>query len=270
MIPQNVLLMESLESIFQGGKLNKKSYFFVLNISDKKQILITGIEGKQMEIIEQDGTTKVCKAHSFHYPLNIELASGALVNTSIIICGGYGFLLHTSCYTFGQDHQWKFLSQMKIPRGSGTASIPIPNGIWVTGNDNEAFNTTEIALLDGTIKDGPLLPEPRQNHCLIRYKSTIFLIGGQKRGVYDEVTGLPKSTSTVWIFDAKEELKFVGYGPNMTNERGNVACGLFYSNHHGGRPVIVAASSASSEYWDITLPGSKWKECSKSIKRFQH
>ena len=60
-------------------------------------------------------------------------------------------------------------------------------------------------------------------------------------------------------------------GPSMNQERAFHGCGIFHSNVHLGRPVIVAAGSytdgvaKSSEIWDFTLPGSQWQS-SKYLK----
>ena len=50
-------------------------------------------------------------------------------------------------------------------------------------------------------------------------------------------------------------------------------CGIFYSDRHDGRPVIVTVGSykgsgqRKSEYWDFTRPGSKWTLSSKSTSK---
>ena len=142
---------------------------------------------------------------------------------------------------------------------SGSSSIPIPNGLWVTGgyNGDKILDSTEIVLSNGTILNGPPLPEPRYAHCLLQYKNTTFLIGG--RDGNDE-------QSTVWIF--KEGMKYVGDGPMMTFARGFHACGIYHSSAHDGNPIIVISggfgSRDTSEFWDFTVPGSKWTLTSKS------
>ena len=61
------------------------------------------------------------------------------------------------------------------------------------------------------------------------------------------------------------------YGPKLNEAREKFACGMFHSDKHNGRPLIVVAGhgligkvpSKSSEYWDFTSKGSKWTFCSK-------
>ena len=80
-----------------------------------------------------------------------------------------------------------------------------------------------------------------------------------------------------WIFRVKEKIEFIQYGPELNEPRVDFACGLFNSDKHNGRPVIVVAGYAfdhnnflkTSEYWDFTSSGSKWEFCSKySFKYF--
>ena len=75
----------------------------------------------------------------------------------------------------------------------------------------------------------------------------------------------------VWIYSVNEEIKFLQYGAELNIARFDVACGLFKSDKHDGRPLIVVAGygfhgeegSKTSEYWDFTSSGSKWTFCSK-------
>ena len=74
--------------------------------------------------------------------------------------------------------------------------------------------------------------------------------------------------SNVWLFNAKEGMKFIGQGPDMIHPRSHHGCGVFNSKEHGGRPVIVTAGghgsgSSTSEFWDFSHPGSRWQNCSK-------
>ena len=51
----------------------------------------------------------------------------------------------------------------------------------------------------------------------------------------------------------------------MNHERAFHGCGIYHSNVHLGRPVIVTGGShygkgrKSSEIWDFTVPGSQWQ-----------
>ena len=69
------------------------------------------------------------------------------------------------------------------------------------------------------------------------------------------------------IIDVSEGMKFIGNGPSMNKARNDFSCGVFNSNKHNGRPVIVVAAfhSETSEFWDFTVLGSKWEMCSQGL-----
>ena len=84
-------------------------------LADFKQVLITGDDDDQaqkMEVIQPNGTTTICQAISHKYPLDIYGASGALVGTTMVICGE----TTTACYSFSNDNQWRNLTKMSTPR----------------------------------------------------------------------------------------------------------------------------------------------------------
>ena len=235
------------------------------SLTETKQILITGSsyenpQAPKMELLERNGSSTICQASSFKYPIDVEYASGALVGTTMVSCGGYGDgTTYDSCYKFDkQNNQWTFLSKMSSPR-SGSAAISMHNGVWITGGydgDND-LSSTEFIFLNGTKKDGPSLPQPRSGHCLVQYKGTIILTGGNggKRSI-------------VIYRQVKEKIEEIGNGPDTTNDRWSHGCGIFHSSQHGGRPILVIAggyeSSTTSDYWDFTVPDSKWQQSSKS------
>ena len=147
----------------------------------------------------------------------------------------------------------------------GAASVPIPNGLWVTGgyDGDKRLNSTEFVYFNGTSSTGPPLPEPRYGHCLLQHKKTLLLIGGWNENG-DE-------TSTVWIFRDGKSIEYIGNGPKMNFVRAYFSCGIFQSSAHNGHPILVVAGgsrlesgSKTSEYWDFTVPGSQWKQTSKS------
>ena len=98
---------------------------------------------------------------------------------------------------------------------------------------------------------------------------TVLSIGASP---INEIGGFEDQTHP-WIFRVKEKIEFLQYGPELNEPRGNFACGVFNSDEHNGRPVIVVAGFGmdpnnfvkTSEYWDFTSSGSKWVYCSKYL-----
>ena len=76
-----------------------------------------------------------------------------------------------------------------------------------------------------------------------------------------------KGISTVWKFNSNFDFNKT-FVINMNHIRWNHACGIFNSKAHSWRPLVVVASGygsgpKTSEFWDFTLPGSKWQLSSK-------
>ena len=158
---------------------------------------------------------------------------------------------------------------MDKPR-SGSSSIQIPGGILVTGGNDGSNNlkTSEIIFINGTVKQGKSLPEPRYAHCMVEYQGQIFSTGGDD--------GNDDTTSDVWSFNNHVEFTLTNK-PSMKYARHHHACGIVHSIQHEDRPLLVVAGGYGngidkSEYWDFTLPGSQWQLCSKSssfLKSFE-
>ena len=69
----------------------------------------------------------------------------------------------SQCYSYEDDQQgWTKLADMNTQRYV-SSSIKIPGGILVTGGNDGSNNlkTSEIIFINGTVKQGKSLPEPR-------------------------------------------------------------------------------------------------------------
>jgi len=240
---------------------------------EMKEILITGRNrydnryddnAPKMEVLDSassNATTKVCQASTFEYPLDIYAATGALVGNDIVICGGYPAI--SSCHQLGLDKHWKLMAQMSIPRYA-SASVSVQNGLWITGGYDDGDNTlksTETMYLNGSSITGPSLPQPRVGHCMVQYKDTVYIVGGEDENY--------RPQSTVWLFNVKDGIRFIGSGPQMNHGRADQACGIYHRLDHGGKPLMVVAggqgSSFTSETWDFSSPGSNWTLSTKNL-----
>ena len=156
-------------------------------ISDVTQVLVTG-KGSQanlMEVITANGTTSICNASSYKYPNSLAYASGGFSGNKMIICGGgYRFAepINVSCYSFGRENGWKLHSIQKDNVVSSSATIPLLNGLWITGGlsyfPRNYLDATEIVLLNGTRVEGIRLPSPVFRQCAVKHKDIAILIGG--------------------------------------------------------------------------------------------
>ena len=213
-----------------------------------------------MEVFNTTGS--LCDATSHKYPLNVAHATGSLVNKHIVICGGRDASNdYADCYKFDQNLRWGKLGKMSTPR-VGSASISVETGLLIAGGSNGShlLNSIETVHLNGSTMTADVsLPEERRYHCLVKYKTLIFSIGG-----WDNKK---EETVTVWIFDNRVGMKYFGEGPKLNFARGGHGCGVYYSEAHDDRPLLVVAgsyccgkASYTSEYWDFTWLGSTWTQ----------
>ena len=100
-----------------------------------KYVLVTGWprdKTAQMEVMDESGSTKICKNPKSKYPLQVDDATGVYTEGRMIVCGGC--CRETSaCYFYADAQQgWTKLADMSTQRTS-SSSIAIPDGILVTG-----------------------------------------------------------------------------------------------------------------------------------------
>ena len=137
-----------------------------------------------MEVITSNGTTSICSASSYKYPNNLAYASGGFVENKMIICGGSfsdgADRFNVSCYSFGNENEWQLHSSPKDNVASGSAAIPLLNGLWITGGSagGKQLDSTEIVFLNGTRAKGITLPLPVKFQCAAKHKDIAILIGG--------------------------------------------------------------------------------------------
>jgi len=216
-----------------------------------------------MEMLFDNGKTKVCQPfldYPFQYDSGFGSATGVSTDENMIICGGH-YARTRKCMIYRKGKGWSKLANMGVPR-SQSASVPIPGGILVSGGyDGVNFlKSNLIVSTDGSVQKGGELPEPRNGHCLVEYQGQIISTGGGAFG---------KEFSNVWMFNNKEEFSLVKE-TQMKQKRYNHGCGIFYSNKHDGRPLLVVAGGwtdgeRSSEFWDFTKPGAKWELTSQDL-----
>jgi len=221
--------------------------------------------GNWMEIINPDNSTTICQ-NDYTYPTNINVAdaSGAVVDGTIVVCGGGEYPTYTKqCHSFGHDKKWR-LGLMTTPR---TYAVSVPfkgDALWVAGGygGSNRLNSTELVYLDGRRSSTKQLPEVRFGSCAAEYNGFIYFTGGRGNGYPQDNT---------WIIDTNDNFKLT-YGTKMLKTRNWHSCGIFHSHAHSGRAVIVTAGSNSAgtgsnncEFWDFTVPGTTWQLCSQDL-----
>ena len=100
-------------------------------------------------------------------------------------------------------------------------------------------HTTEFIHPNGSITQGPDLPDKRSYHCSAKIDDHRIVLAG------DRISG----ASTV-IYDSTT--KTFTDGPDMRYSRYYASCAVFRSAKHGGRPVLIAAATGIfTDIWDF-------------------
>ena len=175
-----------------------------------------------------------------------------MINDVPIIAGGsieYGSGQISEVYKLDNlGNSWVLLGNMTEKRQQ-FAVAELNGGVWAMGGFASGYwsslqITTEIIYTNGTILDGPDLPETRARHCAVTLPNgKVAIMGG--------VISSSVITKDVLIYDPSTST--YTSGPDMFYEHENFACVHFYSDKHGGRPVILGAggiSLAKAEIYD--------------------
>ena len=206
------------------------------------------------QVIDVSSSSTAC-ANLPSYPFAMSFAAGGVVNGSPIICGGYTSTGETtdSCHRFDRNaNSWKLHSSM-TSRRSEHASTVVKNALFITGgyDGSRYLATTEYIYANGTVQSGPNLPEARWGHCSVTLHDGRVMILGAWR------------PSSLWrnviIMDPADNTFTTG--PSMSYKRQYVACTLFNSPLHNGRPVVLAAggsNQATAEVYDYTI-ANQWQ-----------
>ena len=126
-------------------------------------------------------------------------------------------------------------------------------GGFLSGSWLSMESSTEIIYTDGTILDGPDLPETRARHCAVTLPNgKVAIMGGR--------TSFFVISKDVLIYDPSTST--YTSGPHMLYEHENFACVHFYSDKHGGRPVILSAGGINNkaEIYDYTSGNGIWEQ----------
>ena len=181
--------------------------------------------------------------------MDVEFATGGLLNTTSVICGGEDDdqMVTDKCYAYGfkakQSRGWKNIVNMSEPR-SFSSSIVIEDMIWITGgyNNFQTLTSTEQIFLNKTVREGPKLEEPRESHCMASHENKIFIIGGSKSHPHGSAP-----LNQVQMYNADDLFEIPINVSPMAYNRKNHACTIFQSQIHGGRYVLLVAGGDSKE-----------------------
>ena len=184
-------------------------------------------------------TSTTCKSMPA-YPLPIAEATGAFVNSRVVICGGY-HPVTSQCYSLGQnENEWKPSGNLITPRYSAASAV-INDKLIIFGgyNAGNLQSTEEIDVAAGTASQGPSMPLAMVYHCAVKLNtSTVLIIGGY---------GSSYLRST-YFYSFKE--KTFKAGPDLKATRSRHECALLDTGT--ASYVVVTGGYGDSGYLDST------------------
>ena len=111
---------------------------------------------------------------------------GDTVNGIPIVCSGKVNVPTDSCYLY-LNGKWLKSQQTISSRVFKASSVSLSNSLFVTGgttlNDNAKYfvNTTNLVFTNGTVKNGPNMPQRLAWHCMAKmYDGKVAAIIGGK------------------------------------------------------------------------------------------
>ena len=128
--------------------------FFSLTVS--KFLITTGLGNGDIvtksEIIDLSEVGKYQCSNWIDYPIDVDQATGGLLGTNAVVCGGYPAT--DECYKITSKQAIK-LGQMNTKRYYAASVTINSNTLWVTGGwDDGTLSSTEFVYLNGAIQAG--------------------------------------------------------------------------------------------------------------------
>ena len=202
-------------------------------------------------------STKSCFNSLAPYPIKMAHATGAVLNGLPLICGGEGNgqsydEQQSSCYMHEKStNTWKLYANMNTKR-KGHSTALTKNGLWISGgfDGNEYLFSMEFIFSNGSVINGPNIPDFRNAHCMVTlHDGKIMILGG-----YPQL-----NLKSVLIFNP-EDNTFIS-GPSLLFHTANAGCTLFQSPLHENRHVVLVAggSGNTAEVFDYTN-ANKWEQ----------
>ena len=188
------------------------------------------------------------------YPLQVDEATGAFVNSKFVICGGRPTT--SNCYTLSRNETaWKPSGNLVTPR-EAAASVEINNKLVIFGGYNAGYlqSTEKFDGDNGISKAGTNMPWAIGYHCAVKVnETTALIIGGYGSSIL-------RST---YFYNAN--LKIFIPGPLLNVGRSGHGCSIL--NTGTERFVIVSGGYTtlggyrrldSTEVMDLKQP-TMWK-----------
>ena len=207
------------------------------------------------EVIDMGDPSRLCNNLPSFPKFNWNSA-GMVLEGVPIIGGGISGGSTSSVYKYDlESNAWTLMGNLATTRHQH-AVAPLNGGIWFLGGFGPGYQgkdtDTDLLFMNGTIMAGPDLDKKRYNFCVVSLvDGSLLILGSGDSAVI---------TSTV-IFDPVSST--YKNGPTMIYPQWHAACAHFYSDKHGGRPVVLKAGGKNgpgAEIYDYTIENSVWEQ----------
>ena len=143
----------------------------------------SGSSSTNSEIIDLENPNSKCKNWA-NYPINIGMATGQVIGSNVIICGGqWSGSYKSNCYKLGPKSAVS-LPNLSIARSSSSSGV-FNSALFVTGGNDKFLNlysTTDYISINER-QTGVSMPIKLSAHCVIQVNANeILLTGGSDEG----------------------------------------------------------------------------------------
>ena len=159
-----------------------------LSVLQKDHLLFaTGAKQEtESEVVEIRENPSYCRSLP-DYPLQVQYASGGILNGQPLICGGIVGLEESNsatdeCYVYNATSlTWSLFANMNHKRYGASGITLHDNRFLIMGGSN-ANGTSEYILSNGSVEAGPNTPHGLDWHCLVRLDDGKVIIINQFKG----------------------------------------------------------------------------------------
>ena len=173
------------------------------------------------------------------FPIGVIYATGGLLGTSPIICGGYSYSIAgptDECYIINST-KVELVGKMSTKRASAASVTINDKSLWIIGGTDGSDNflsSSEFVNVGGAIIPGPELQNPLAAHAMINVKKDLtMVIGGFS----------PDIGEVAQTFYYNHANKVWSNGPNMNQKRQNHAVGIVTDEVTKEKHVIVTGGT---------------------------
>ena len=181
-----------------------------------------------------------------NHSMEIDGATGGLLGTQLITCGGYdGNDEISRCYKLGSSGTFATMNRER----DYPASIVLTDKLWILGGQNNGGNrilfSTEYIFSDGRTENGPEMPTALTRHAAVKINQSTSLLAGGNEFIRD----------TYWFYNGN-----FTKGPSLLKRRRSLSLGIVRDSETLLEYVVATGGYDGNYLSDVEiLNGTSWK-----------